>query len=341
MRNLSFTFNIEEPPHNGVTFHLLPKESSNSGYCIPLKKASTAFHRILNQLNQFVLVSVILTEFNSLLVTFYNLPLPYAKSLCESAISQFRSFITYSIKEHEFVFDPYVVKTAYEALIVRVLEQLGWWHLNNWPSIILYSQKGIMISDFKISSTPSLQCASIAIQKSNNTRNIMTINLSGNISYEQIPIFTLSDKHQLKIFKEKGFIDLDYIPCQVLPKFTNGFVISMIKVGNDDQKGFTSNTLKKDDQTITSKEIDEIKNYWQISHGIVLNDIESIVKVVFKKGGDIFTYPVECVIGEKITPKFSLKTRKIDFTKSLEDHISTTIAVVAMNQKSIKEKKNL
>lgn len=341
MSNLSFAFDINNHLHTGTSYNLIAEKTSYTGFCIPLQSVSTAFHRILYQLNRNALVSVITTDINSLLVTFFNLPSNKARQYCENAISILHSPITFSIKESKFTFDQYMIKTAYEALIARALEEIGWWLLNDSGSTMLFNQKGYAISDFKITSNPSLQFVSQIIKKSNDVDNKITINISGKKIYKHIPKFSIPDKLLEKIFNEKGAVDLDYIPCKVLPKFRKAFVTHIIKVKND----LNTNVTKKKDISDFSinenniifpstAEIQEIQDYWKYSHGIFLNNISAIVKVSFAHEGDSLTYPIECVIDYNTFSNISLKKDKLDFDTQLKDYISTTIDVVSLNQES-------
>lgn len=349
MPRFSLFFSVEEPPHNGISFHLESKKSSYSGFCVPIQSIPTAFHRILYKLDNIALVSITLTESNSLIVTFFNFPAKKAKQLCETAISMLPSSITFTIHENEFRFDQFMLKTAYEALITRCLEDLGWWLLNDSGSLKLFNQRGVEISDFKISSNPSLQHASQFFRKQNSPKEKITINMTGKTTYQRLPIFQIPNKTLKKVFKEKGFVDLDYIPCIVLPKFKRAFAVRIINVQNNDndrpkkkqdslntsEDTIDPNAIKKSESiSISSKEIQEIKDYWLYSHGILIEHVSAIIKISFTKGGDCLTYPIECVIDQDPILHLDLQLNKIDFEDKLENFISTAIKVVSLNQKS-------
>ncbi|OHS96953.1 hypothetical protein TRFO_02101 [Tritrichomonas foetus] len=311
--SLSFSFSIDKPSQSGITFLLTPLISQQEGYKIPPRSIPSAIHRILHQIEHYLLVAVIPSEENDIKITFFNVPQQNAKLLCEKALSQLNSNITFSLKEVKFVYDQYLVKIAYEAFIIRTLEEAGN-YLMYFESTILYDPRGILVSDLSINSQSPLQFVSQMIKNQNHK---MLIEMTGQISCQKINIFDSLSKTQKKECELKSSVDLDFRRCLVLPRFSRAYVIKIAKPN--------------------PVEIESMKKYWWQSHGFLMNEIQYVAKVTFSKDETAFalTYPLQCVvdINQPLVRNDAAGRKVAEFIDSMKDDITRALIATSTEQK--------
>ena len=297
---------------SGSTYILTAELCKSEGYIVQPVSVPSALHRLLYKIDPFALASVIPIENDCLQITLFNVDEKKGKIMCEKAISQLKSSLSITVKVTKFVNDSYVLKEAFEALILRVIEESGYFFFYN-QSLSLYDPSGIVVSDFLIKSQIPLQSAA---QLMKNESIHIKIVVSGKIHHQKMQKFKVENIVNDEKFKENSFLKLDMIPCKVLPKNHEAYAVE-ISTPND-------------------KEINELKVFWYQLHGIQLNHTTKIIKVIFPHGKTEFSYPSECILEQKsfIDVRYKADNSK-EFSKSLKKLISYSLDTVLIDQKSL------
>lgn len=113
---------------------------------------------------------------------------------------------------------------------------------------------------------------------------------------------------------------MDHIPCLIFPKLSKGYVVEMIRVSD-----FISHEK-------FAKEVNELLNYWMVIHGIKLNHIEAIVKIMFHNSEQIFSYPIECITSLNPFVSTSFKQSRSLIISEMHEKLKECFKKVRPNQ---------